>query len=181
MSWRRARVRVPDFTLADLLAHVRRDAPGDGDCDGGGGEFGDACLVWTGYAQQGRWPQWVVMGCKMPVRRMVYLAVHGWIKPGQQIGVTCGCELCVHPDHLVSRGKKKAALGQPLGPLHRLRSTRARRAKAKITPEIASAIRASDEPSVVLAQRYGIPRQHVWRIRAGRAWVDVASHWAGLA
>lgn len=53
----------------------------------------------------------------------------------------------------------------------------------KLNEQKAGEIRASDEPTKVLSERYGISTSLVNKIRAGRAWVPEAtrtSPWAGL-
>lgn len=42
--------------------------------------------------------------------------------------------------------------------------------RAKLSEIQARAIKGSDEPSSVLASRYGVHARHVWQIRTGRKW-----------
>ena len=153
--------------LDDLMRHARDDGAG--------------CLVWQGHAHQGKFPQWRVGGGAAPVRRGLYQLVHGPVPRNMHVGVLCGCELCVHPDHLVARSRKRAAHRGPMRATHKLALTKSLRRKSTcMTMEIARAIRASDEPGVVLEARYGLRQGYASRIRLGLVWVDTASPFAGL-
>jgi len=157
---------TPDIRLSDLLARTV--------------EEGD-CLLWTGYATQGKYPQWRIKNINRPARRVVYEAVHGPIKPGLQVGVNCGCDLCMHPDHLVARPKKLAMRRIKMTRAKRMNIAHARRAKsAKLTIELVREIRASDEPGNVIEKRMGLVKGYASRIRLGKLWADHASPFAGL-
>lgn len=156
---------TPDITLAAFMARVQDE--------------GD-CLMWTGHASLGRFPQWRIDGKLHAVRRLVWQLTRGEVKPGLQVGVSCGCDRCVHPDHLVARTKSKALVGKPVTPDHRARITIGRRAKSSLSMEIAREIRASDEPGNVLEARYGLNAGYASKIRTGAVWVDLSSPFAGL-
>lgn len=155
-----------NFGLDDLLSMVRDDGYG--------------CLVWVGYASDGKFPKWTRDGAERAVRRSLYRLLHGTIRRGQQIGVKCGCELCVHPDHLVSRSRSAVQRGIVMPVMHRANITRARRAASHLTPAQIAEIRRADVSNDAEAARYGISRNHHHRIRTGRQWVDTATPWAGL-
>ena len=52
--------------------------------------------------------------------------------------------------------------------------------RAKLTLDQARTIRMSDESGTVLAERYSVSRQTVNRIKAGTAWREVSTPFAGL-
>ena len=151
--------------LADLMAHAEED-----------GE----CLTWTSHAKDGRFPQWRINGALHPARRAVYELVHGFIKPGHWIGVNCGNELCVHPDHVVSRTPGSLRKGKPLSLKNRISLAMGRRAKSHLTGDDIRAIRTSNEIHEVQAERYGVSAVYISHIKVGRKWVDYSSPWAGL-
>lgn len=138
------------------------------------------CWQWTGYAAEGRFPQWVIGGKIRPARRIVWQSVHGEIRKGIQIGVRCGCTLCVHPDHLVARTKSKAMSGRKITAAHRASVIAGKRAASKLSIETARAIRASEASNKELGALYGVSHGYVSKIRGGRAWPDMASPFAGL-
>lgn len=138
------------------------------------------CWQWTGYAAEGKFPQWVIGGKIRAARRIVWEAVHGHIRKGIQIGVNCGCLLCVHPDHLVARTKSKALRGRKITAAHRASVIAGKRAGSKLNIEIVRAIRASDEPIKILDAMYGLSPGYAAKIRSGERWPDMASPFAGL-
>ena len=164
------RISVPDplenFGLNDLLALVRDD--------------GFGCLVWVGFASEGKFPKWTRDGSERAVRRSIYRLIHGPIRRGLQVGVNCGCALCVHPDHLVARSRSVVQRGNTMPVMHKANITRARRAASHLTPEQVAEIRRANVSNEAEARRYGISRKHHHRIRTGRQWVDTATPWAGL-
>lgn len=154
-----------EITLADLLKHVDDD-----------GE----CLIWTSYAKRGKYPRWSLDGAPREVRRVVYELVHGTIKAGQWVGVSCGCELCVHPDHVVARTPGSMLKGKPLTLKNRIGIAMGRRAKSHLSGDDIVAIRASEELHGVQAARYGLSPAMIGHIKVGRKWKDHSSPWAGL-
>jgi hypothetical protein len=158
-----------DFTVAYLLAHTVEE-----------GE----CLIWTGSAQHGKYPQIrigdSVTGTAVAVRRVIYELVHGELMPAKQVGIRCKTLLCVHPDCLIQRTKSQAHKGQKLRPDHIMRIIAGKRAKAKLDIQTIREIRASDEPCMVLDERFGLSEGYASRIRTNRVWVDHANPFIGL-
>ena len=106
-----------ELTVSTLLAHTV--------------EEGD-CLIWTGHATYGKYPQVRSGGKVVPVRREIYQLIHGELPARIQVGVKCGCLLCVHPDHLIARTRAKAAKGKKLSPKHKLRIALTKRNKSTL-------------------------------------------------
>ncbi|MDO8251423.1 MAG: hypothetical protein Q7T78_17120 [Rhodoferax sp.] len=154
-----------EITLADLLKHVEDD-----------GE----CLIWTSYAKNGKFPQWSVAGKLQSARRAVYELVHGPVPAGYWVGVSCGCDLCVHPDHVVSRTPSSLRKGKALSLKNRIGLAMGRRAKSHLSGDDIQAIRASEEIHEVQATRYGVSPAMISHIKVGRKWKDHSSPWAGL-
>lgn len=155
-----------EITLADLMRHVEDD-----------GE----CLIWMSHANDGRYPQWRIGGKLFAARRVIFELVHGAIKPKEQVGVSCGCELCVHPDHLVARSRSKVNTGRVQTAATKIRIARTKIASAgKLTDEQVREIRASAERGTDIDARYGLSPGYASRIRLGLARKDFSSPWAGL-
>ena len=157
--------RLPDIGLVDLMTRA---------------EVVDNCLEWTGYANAGRFPQWRVGGRLWPVRRLVWELSRGPIKPDHQVNVKCGNELCVHPDHLVSRTRSKLMTGVKKASATRARIAHAKRKAGKIDAAIVAAIRQSDSPCRALDAEYGLKRGYAWRIKNHLVWRDYSSPFARL-
>ena len=155
------------------LARVMKHAVEEGDC-----------LIWTGYASQGKHPQ-IRLGGKagqvQSLRRVLYEAVHECeIEADHQVGVRCGTLLCVHPDCLVQRPKATAMKHAVRKADHARRVAKGKQAKSRHSIETIRAIRASNEPAKVLDARYGMSAGYASRIRSGRCWVDLSNPFAGL-
>lgn len=150
-------------------------------------EEGD-CRLWTGYRGNANTPMVYHDGKLIAVRKLV-LQLHGVPIVGTYHGTSCGNPLCVEHSHIVQRTPKQHH--KHMGKLvSRSASNAARIAKitkkkreqvGKITQDHAALIRLSDETGPVLAERYGVTKSLVNRIKAGRAWaVEFGNPFAGL-
>ena len=141
------------------------------------------CREWQGYFGNGT-PQVSNNGEMVSVRRLFTELLGGQISKGYYVP-KCNNKTCVNPDHTVfhtvSVHLKKAAKIAVLNPTRRIKIQINKRATvAKLTQEKADEIRYSDEPSRVLAQRYGVDKSVICRIRKGNAWVNLSNPFAGL-
>lgn len=121
------------------------------------------CWIWQGVTnQQGygirRIPGWRPPGAqeKEAAHRYAYRLYRGKIPEGLVIDHLCRVRSCVNPWHL-----------EPVTPATNTRRGRA----AKLTSRDVDAIRASNEPLRVLAERHGVSMAQVSRVRNGRQWV----------
>lgn len=139
------------------------------------------CLEWTGYCHAGGRPMCTVNGETWYVQRLVWALVHG-CRPRRTSYVLASCDnpLCVHPDCLVQRTRSQAMSGKPISLAHRLALARAQQKNSRLTEADVLAIRASDEPGVVLDARYGLSQGYAQQIRMHKAWRGVADPFAGL-
>ena len=148
------------------------------------------CWHWTGYGgQRGHHPQVKGKDGKvLLVRRLAYAARKGAIGEGLRVVPTCGDPRCINPEHMRTmtesqKGRAAGKRGAFSSPARGAKIARARRSApdAKITIEIARAIRESSESGPVLAQRYGINRSRVNQIKRGDAWREYHNNpFAGL-
>jgi hypothetical protein len=143
-----------------LDAYVARLSTEDGDC-----------LRWTGFAY-GAHPGGVLGNRKFLVVRALWEAKRGPIPEGRILRCTCDLKMCVNLDHrkLMTRGqlaKVNGALGLMSGPIRSAKIAAAKRAgpQAKVSDEDVKAIRESDEPGHVLAQRYGVTGSAISKYR----------------
>lgn len=158
-------MKIEQITLAHLADRVD--------------EVGD-CMEWKLHMCDGKHPQWRVDGVCHPARRVVWELVNGPVRPGLQIGTTCGNPKCVNPAHLAARTRSKANKSARRSLIRKIRATATRRARSRLTPEIAQEIRCSDLPATHFDRKYGLSTGYAWRIRKGLAWRDITSHFAGL-
>jgi hypothetical protein len=133
------------------------------------------CLIWTGrLSKSSGHPKY---GDKV-VRRVVWQAKHGPLKPGQLVTVTCGNPKCL--EHLAITNKSEIAKKTNADPrvkaIKRIKSVALSRAKAKLDMQKAREIRASDLNNHEQAAIYGITHSMVSKIRTGKAWVEQHSN-----
>jgi hypothetical protein len=141
--------------------------------------YGD-CLLWTGgLANKGGTPRIYENKKPISVRRVIYEARHGEIRNGYKIVPCCGERLCLEPDHLRARSVAQLLADHNrctggLTPSHVAALTaRARnRSSNKMTLERAREIRASTEPSRKLADKHGVCRALICRIKRGECWAE---------
>lgn len=156
---------LPNIGLVDLLARTE--------------EEGD-CLVWTGHAAEGRFPQWRINGKLWLVRRLLWELTRGPIRAKHQIGVRCGVELCVHPECLVSRSKAAVMKGKPKTLKTRMNIAIGRRKGSRFDQETIRAIRAAEGQAKEVDALFGLPPGYASRIKRGTVWADHSSPFAGL-
>lgn len=145
------------------------------------------CWIWTASTSSGTgYPIMKMPGCPCETVRRIVLRMSGKpLKPRQPVEATCDERLCVNPAHM--RASSTAAIAQKAAKRgayssisRRAKIAASRRGKMKLTMEQAREIRCSEESGPVLAQRYGVNRSLVNNIKAGRAWRDYSSPFAGL-
>lgn len=157
---------VPDIGLDWLLERTRQD-----------GE----CLAWCLLALQGRYPAATVCGTRWYVRRLLWRITRGRPVPkGCDICMSCGNDLCVHPDHLEARADSRRERGGPTPIARRIRIALAMRSRSTLTAEDVRVIRNSEGSCEDVAALFGIGKSHVRGIRSGRLWRDLSSPFAGL-
>lgn len=149
-------------------------------------EEGD-CRLWDKYIGNGV-PMVYHDGKLIQVRKLM-LMLQGIEVRTRYTAPTCNNPLCVDPSHIIQRTAKqqhthmaKLVSGSPSNHSRIIKITKARREQvAKITQEQAIEIRMSDESGPVLADRFGITRSMVNRIKRGQSWVqEFGNPFAGL-
>jgi len=156
---------------AYLLARIRRRCTEDA-----------GCWLWTGYCDKGTVPVINLDGVPTTVRRQVYLAAVGPIRTGYEVTNSCERQKCVAPEHLKQLSKaqrrREMSRNRPASALVRITSANRLR-QGKLDMEKARAIRASEEPAKVLAERYGVSQTLIGFVRRGISWQE-PSPFAGL-
>lgn len=163
--------------MSGLLDYVGARTAEDGDC-----------LRWTGTLYNGH-PGGTLDRKKILIRRALYERANGPIPAGKIIRCTCNTPLCVQLKHCKLTtyrdvAKECGALGLMSGPVRSARIAATKRAgtQAKISQDDARAIRASEEPQIVLAERYHIAQATVSKIRLWQVRREfVGNPWTGLA
>jgi hypothetical protein len=126
-------------------------------------EVETGCWIWLGHINSGGYGttsrQSNGVRRRLKAHRAFYEEARGPIPDGMQLDHLCGNRACVNPDHL-----------EPVSGVENVRRSRV----AKLTVAAVAAIKASDEPAAVFAERFGVQRPAIHKIRAGRNWKDVA-------
>ena len=160
---------------------------------------GCGCWTWTGqvaaqkngkkFPQESKsWTKHHNLGTRTVRRIALYLKTRKSIPVSLRVITTCGNELCVNPAHLkaVTCGEiAKILIAQ--GRIHNA----AAQAKTaingigyrKLTMEQAREVQLSDETAKDAAQRLGVSKQIILKIRRGESYKEAgmtASPWAGL-
>lgn len=118
------------------------------------------CWLWLKYVNRGArngYGELMRDGKKSPAHRWYYEQAHGPVPEGMQLDHLCN-RTCVNPAHL-----------EPVTGAENVR----RGKNAKLTADDVRAIRGSDEPTSVIARRYGLATSTVRRVRAGKTWRDL--------
>ena len=157
------------------LKHIQDRCREDGDC-----------WIWRMAITSNGTPTMHV-GPKMIAVRRVVASLKGLNIEGKVVTSTCGDKRCVCPDHAIAVTKKRMAdliverTGHPYKLARRKKiSDTARASRGKLTAEQAQEIRESSETLKVVAERMGIAKGTAQRIRAGEAWKNYSSPFAGL-
>lgn len=146
------------------------------------------CILWTGATGSTGHPIYKPRGCGCTlVRRAVFALTKGELGYRVPIDTKCGERKCINPAHLFESttqqvAKRAAKRGAFSSATRGAKIAKAKRAKGKLTIEIAREIRMSDESGPVLALRYGVDKSLINGIKAGRAWKEYGNSnpFAGL-
>lgn len=139
------------------------------------------CIEWQGTVRNGS-PMLYFDGREHSVRRLVWDLEQGApMLAGRFATPGCRNHRCIRSEHIDALTSKQIAqraakAGRFSSVMRRMRVAAGKQRIGKITMEIARAIRASEETSVVLAGRYGIHKSMAARIRRGEAWRESAAN-----
>lgn len=119
------------------------------------------CWLWMGGMRGKRYGAFKMNGKCFRAHRAAYILANGRPPDGAYILHSCDQPLCVNPAHLRA------------GTQHdnmRDMTQRTVRKNQRLSWDDVRAIRRSNEPAIVLAGRYGVYQNHIYRIRAGLRW-----------
>lgn len=145
------------------------------------------CWRWIGAKQAaGNTPAMSWQGQVGNVRRFI-LVDQGIKMKGYLAGVSCGNLDCVNPEHVVRATRSKmstqsaANMDAAKKTMRSMRIALAARSRAKLSPEIAEAIRNDGRPQRAIAAEYGVTQHTVGSIKSGQMWRDYQPNpFAGL-
>lgn len=134
------------------------------------------CWIWTGY-HGNKVPNVFHNGKMVQVRKVICELLGKTLPKTVYLNVSCGHGSCVNPDHMkiYTRQQHMDAI-RKIAHQSKTRIANVQKHKrehnSKINEQIAQDIRLSDESGPVLAERYGISRTLISRIRRNMVWVN---------
>ena len=144
------------------------------------------CIEWTGSGgdRAKAWPlpygQVHLAGRMVKAHHAAWFLRYGeWPPVGKILCHRCDNARCVNVDHLflgthADNAKDRDSKGR--GVILRNPEWCSQKGEvnpsAKLTPAQIDAIRSSDEGRAILADRYGVRPETIWRIRTGRLWAE---------
>lgn len=152
-------------------------------------EEGD-CWLWQGYKANGTpqvsSPRPERKGKMYSVRRLMRELDSGRQTPDGHYVTTCDNPACVNPEHVKFMSDRHHLARIASITRHgssksmKLRKFKIASGIAKLSEEIAHEIRLSDESGPVLAERYGVNRSLISKVRRGDAWRPLSNPFGGL-
>jgi len=144
-------------------------------------EFTEECWLWMGSGPDG-YGGFKLDGRWLLAHRVAYEFEVGQVPAGLCVCHTCDVRKCVRPDHLfigtnqdnVDDRQAKGRGAVPPQPELEQRARGERHGLARLTPELATAIRgqlAEDQTISAIARSVGLGRTTVRRVRDGEAFV----------
>lgn len=128
------------------------------------------CRVWDGSLNKpGGYGRISYMGKGWRTHRLAYLLLQGPIPEGMDLLHSCDNPRCINPNHLrpgthaenIKEAYTKGRKTTPQGPSH---------PRFSLTHEQALEVVASTEPVPVIADKYGISKSAVYRLRNAVTW-----------
>lgn len=131
----------------------------------------EGCWEWRGPMRWNGYGQFSLGGKCVLAHRFSYERQYGPIPLGLFVCHRCDNPSCVNPDHLFAGTQREnmqdmAAKGRHGGPDLRGEA----HPMARITREVAQAIRVDLRPAKDVSAQYGVSKSLVWAIRSGRLW-----------
>jgi hypothetical protein len=132
------------------------------------------CWMWNGYVNsRGGYPRaWIDGQGQVSVRSHVFKDILGkTVRKGFVISSRCGNPACVSPRCLISKSHSRSISDSYNSGARKIASGR-QRLNVKLSMDIARLIRASSEPSAVLAARFGVHKATINSVRSGARWAE---------
>lgn len=128
------------------------------------GEPNCGCWLWIGSCRPNGYGEYSLgygrTAVRMGAHRASYMLHVGEIPDGMLVCHKCDVKCCVNPSHLFLGSAVDAPRGE-------------RNSRSKLSVDAIKEIRASTEPTEVLAKRYGVSGVSMWKARTGRSWTHV--------
>lgn len=142
------------------------------------------CLVWAGYFENGT-PKVSHNGALTPARRLFHFLTTGKLRTEGFFYAKCGNAACAKPEHTAHLSHKQhmrriSVLQAKMPSTNAIRKAKISRAKRMMTDAQIAEILASNEPALVLAQRFGCSKSTVNNYRRGQHMQLQSNPWAGL-
>ena len=140
------------------------------------------CMVWAGHIDSQRGPIGRTDEGPVSVRRFIWAVKREKLPPSKVLRMQETCEHgCCEYTHMRVAPRNEDAKGRPVMPSHRHAMTIAiRKRLGKLDWDKVRAIRASDEPNKVLAERYDVSSSLIGQVKRHEIWLEPVSFCSGL-
>lgn len=144
------------------------------------------CINWEGYCDPLRGPttRYQQGGSPKSVRRILWDIGHTEkLTKDDTIKMTCENDKCVNTKHMKKERRNKVQAGKPKNVIHSMRIAEGlRKVKGKLDMDKARAIRDSEEPAKVLAEKYGVSKANIHLVKRGKIYKEypVGGFFSGL-
>ena len=135
----------------------------------------DGCMAWASYVDPQRGPIGRLEGGKpVSVRRYIWGVKRFTLGLNEVIRMHDECEEgCCEYAHMHVEPRNAQAKGRPLMPAHHnAMATALRKRLGKLDWDKVRAIRASDQPNKVLAERYDVSSSLIGQVKRHEVWVE---------
>lgn len=122
------------------------------------------CIEWTGTRNDAGYGLLMLEKKFFRAHRLAWELARGPIPDGLFLCHRCDNPPCINPDHLFPGTHTDNMVDK---------AKKGRVKNAKLTPEAVKQIRASSEPTAVLAARFGVGRRAILHVRTGDFWAHV--------
>jgi hypothetical protein len=130
----------------------------------------DGCWNWSGSVWKTGYGRFHYQDKSCKAHRLSWMFYVGRVADDVCVLHKCDNRLCVNPDHLFLGSRKDNNLDK---------TAKGRQSKgglvntAKLTPEQVVELRNSDSPTIVLASKFGVTKDHVNKIKRREIWKHV--------
>ena len=124
----------------------------------------DECWPWRGVRNSKGYGYFFLHGIMRKAHRIVFHLRVGFLPRDLFVCHACDNPACCNPRHLFAGTHRDNMLDKMLKGRH----------LTKLTWAQVDAIRRSAEPSLVLAERYGVCNSQIYKIRTGKQWKSAA-------
>lgn len=117
------------------------------------------CWIWTGNIDGAGYPTIRLHGHEVGVHRLMYKLFRGRIPRHHYVCHSCDTPACVNPDHLFTGTSRD-------NQIDRFKKVPGHPTRKRLSKEVITAIKESDERTGLIAERFNVSARHVRHLRS---------------